>query len=472
MRYHSRRFAGLGVAVVLATSLACNNFLGVDNPSSVNVGNLSDSSYANLLVTGAIGEFQSMYPTVAMYGSVLSDESRSDHVNASYGPIDQRAFTNLNDIDALTYNPLQRTRYAADTVADRFVGYFGAKAGTDLRVARMLALGGYTYMLLGETFCGAPINMSRAYTPQELFQMARPKLDSAVAIATAAKAAGARGVVADSIIGLALVAAARTSLDLGDLAAAGSYAAQVPNSAPTFTEYRVYFIEGIPPQSGMPTNPYWSALGQPLPAQAGANVTGGIQYLAADVWVTVGEAFQGVHDPRMPMSPSRVKAMDNSMQYVANKPASFGGFVRDTGITKTTVDPSTGDTITYKAYVGAPMTPGASIRIASSLEARYIAAEASGGDASTLAFVNAQRSANGQTPSTATSPDSVLADLREQRRREFYLDGHRLGDIRRYETQYGASYFPTGPFPGSTEQYGTQSCFVIPISEVNSNPNL
>jgi hypothetical protein len=391
-------------------------------------------------------------------------------VNASYGPIDQRSFTNLNDIDALTYNPLQRTRYATDTVAARFVGYFGAQAGTDLRLARMLALGGYTYMLLGETFCSAPINLSRAYTPAELFQMARPKLDSAIAIASAAKAAGANGAAADSIMGLALVAAARTALDLGDPATAASYAAGVPDSAPTFSEYRVYYIEGIPPQSGVPTNPFWGALGQPVPAASGTNVSGGVRYLASSVWVTVGEAFQGVHDPRVPMSPTRVKAMDNGMQFVANKPASFGGFVRDTGITQS-VD-SAGTTITYKEYIGTPMTPGASIRIASALEAQYIVAEASGGDGTTLAFVNAQRAANGQPASTASTPDEVLADLREQRRREFYLDGHRLGDLRRYADQAGINFFPTGPFPGSTENYGDNQCFVIPISEVNSNPNL
>lgn len=471
MRFPIKRFAGLGVAVALSASLACNNFLDVQNPNSVNVGNLEDSTYANLLVNGAIGEFQAMYSTVAMYGSVLSDESRSDHVNASYGPIDQRTFTNLNDIDELVYRPLQRTRYAADTVAQRFVGYFGERAGTDLRVARMLALGGYTYMLLGETFCSAPINLSAAHTPEELFQMARPKLDSAITIAMAAKAAGAKAVAADSIIGLALVAAARTSLDLGDKAAAASYANAVPDSAPTFDEFRVYYIEGIPPQSGMPTNPFWSALGQPIPSESGTNTSGGVRYLSADVWVAVGEAFQDVHDPRMPMTPSRVKAMDGRMQYVANKPASFGGFVRDAGALDTTVNAS-GDTVVTTVYVGTPMTPGASIRIASALEARYIAAEAAGGDAATLAFVNEQRAANDQPPSAATTPSAVLADLREQRRREFFLDGHRLGDIRRYAAQYDVSYFPTGQFPGSTEEYGSQQCFVIPISEVNSNPNL
>jgi hypothetical protein len=284
--------------------------------------------------------------------------------------------------------------------------------------------------------------------------MALPKFDSAVTIAAAAKGTGASAASADSILNLALVGAARTSLDLGDPDGAKTYASQV---AAGF-EYRVYYGEGIPPTSGVPTNPWWNALGSPdVPhSAADTNTAAGINYAAGALWVTVGEAFQGIKDPRMPMTPNTVRALDGTKQYVANKPASFGGFVSDPNA------------------IGAPMTPGASIRIASSLEAQYIIAEADGGVQSTLDFVNAQRAANGQPASTAVSPSDILADLRDQRSREFYLDGHRLGDIRRYKAQYGVDYFPSGPYPGSAtgDQYGTRECFVIPISEINSNPNL
>jgi len=93
-----------------------------------------------------------------------------------------------------------------------------------------------------------------------------------------------------------------------------------------------------------------------------------------------------------------------------------------------------------------------------------------GGNAQTLAFVNQQRAAHGQGPSTATTAAAVLADLRDQRRREFYLDGHRLGDLRRYKRTYNVDQFPSGPYyTGGT--YGSVECFPIPIAELNANPN-
>jgi hypothetical protein len=117
------------------------------------------------------------------------------------------------------------------------------------------------------------------------------------------------------------------------------------------------------------------------------------------------------------------------------------------------------------------MTPGASIRVASLLEAQYILAEANGGNAATLTFVNQQRTANGQAalPATTSAADA-LAALRDQRRREFYLDGHRLGDLRRYKRSYNVDQFPTGNYyTGGT--YGTSECFPVPIAELNDNPN-
>ena len=448
MTHATKRIAALGLVAAAGVAAGCNDFLQVDNPSAVNVSSFGDSADANLLVNGVIGQFQSMIGTVAMYGAVLSDEARSSHVNASYGPIDLRTVTNLNDIVSGVYSPIQRARYAGDTVADRLKGYEGAAAaGKDLRVARMLAMSGYSYTLLGETFCSAPINGGASQTPQQLFQAALPRLDEAITIVKAARAAGDSGARSDSILGLAAVAAARTALDLGDKAKAIAYAQQVPAK---FTEYRVYFAEGIPASATLPVNPYYNAEGSPVPSSAtGVNINNGTSYASSALWVTVDTAFIGLSDPRVPMTTARVNAMNGTPQFVPNKSKSFGGYVAPSA--------------TQPA--GAPMTPGASMRVASAIEAQYIIAEANGGVASTLAFVNAQRTANRQPASTAGTPDQILADLRDQRRREFYLDGHRLGDLRRYITQYNTNQFPTGP------NYGDVTCFPLPLSETNSNPN-
>ncbi|HEX5829770.1 MAG TPA: hypothetical protein VFY16_02240, partial [Gemmatimonadaceae bacterium] len=54
-----KRIARLGaVAALLAGAAACSDFLDVQNPGSVDADKLTDEANANLLVAGAIGEFQ------------------------------------------------------------------------------------------------------------------------------------------------------------------------------------------------------------------------------------------------------------------------------------------------------------------------------------------------------------------------------------------------------------------------------
>lgn len=60
------------------------------------------------------------------------------------------------------------------------------------------------------------------------------------------------------------------------------------------------------------------------------------------------------------------------------------------------------------------------MRFASGLEAQYIVAEAQGPTAATLAFVNARR-AVGNEPPVSDTGNQLMADLREQRRRDFFL---------------------------------------------------
>ncbi len=442
----TKRLIGVGAVAAAMATAACSNFLSVENPSSVDVNKLTDSTNAALLVNGVIGQFQGMVANTAMYGGLLADESRSAHVNISFAPVDLRTVANTNDLVNGVYAPIQRTRYAGDSTADRLKGYLGAGASKDLRVARVLALAGYGYVFIAETFCGAPIGGGATQTPQQLFQLAAPRFDEAIAVVRAAKAAGglspAANASADSILNLALVGAARAALDLGDKPKALSYATQVPA---TGFEFRTYYAEGNPPTPGLPVNPYYNAMGVPSTSATSPN---GFAYSSGSLWLVVDTAFIGLKDPRVPTTLSRVAAMNGSAQFVANKPRSFGGYVAPT-----TAQPA-----------GAAMTPGASIRVASSLEAQYIIAEVNG-VAATRAFVNAQRAANGQPVSTATSADAILADLRDQKRREFYLDGHRLGEIRRYKAQYNVDFFPAGA------NYGTVECFPIPFSELNANPN-
>lgn len=456
MTIHYRRLGITLAAALVATTAACGNFLDVTNPSAVDVRKFSDSTDANLLVNGAIGHFQTMIGNTALYGGLLTDESKSAHVNISYNQLDQRDLNSRLDLVELTYDPIQRARFDGDTVANLIAGYDGANAGTDARIARMLTLSGFSSVILGETFCSAPVGGGTPYAPDALFKMSIAKFDSAVTIARAASAAGKNKAAADSIANLALVGAARASLDLGDNAKATSYASQVSSGF----MYTVNYKEGIPTTPGLPVNPFWNAMGSPRDTTAsnGPTINSGTYYAQPALWYAVDTTFLNLKDPRVPTTTARVRSMAaNTSIFVASKPKSFGGYVAPSSLKP----------------AGQAMTPGASIRIASYLEAQYIIAEANGGNAQTLAFVNQQRAANNQPASTASSPNDVLKDLQDQRRREFYLDGHRLGDLRRYIAIQKQDYFPSGPISaGNTTTYSTATCFPIPISELNANPNV
>src|SRR5690606_35877850 len=111
---------------------------------------------------------------------------------------------------------------------------------------------------------------------------------------------------------------------------------------------------------------FWNATGSPELARTGynTNVSGGYNYSNASAWLAVEPYFAELGDPRVPHTPTQVRLMrSGSLAYIPNKPKSFGGYVAPTA----------------DQPGGVAITPGASIRVASGLEAQYIAAEAQGG---------------------------------------------------------------------------------------------
>jgi hypothetical protein len=112
------------------------------------------------------------------------------------------------------------------------------------------------------------------------------------------------------------------------------------------------------------------------------------------------------------------------------------------------------------------------IRVASKLEADYIAAEA-GTTASQLALIAARRTANAKPAYTGgTSANEVLAELLVQKNLDFFLEGQRMGDFRRNPTLIqglpvpGATYFKPGFAP-----IGNQLCIPLPLTETDNNQN-
>jgi hypothetical protein len=77
----------------------------------------------------------------------------------------------------------------------------------------------------------------------------------------------------------------------------------------------------------------------------------------------------------------------------------------------------------------------------------------------------------GQPLLTEVPAGGLQAEVRDQRRRDFFMDGHRLGDLRRYLALYGIDEFPQGTHPDIfIGTYGTATCFIPALDEKQGNP--
>jgi hypothetical protein len=102
------------------------------------------------------------------------------------------------------------------------------------------------------------------------------------------------------------------------------------------------------------------------------------------------------------------------------------------------------------------------IPLASWIEAQFIIAEVEGGSAAVQALNRIR--AHYQLP--AYTGDGNLDDIIEERRRTFWLDGHRLGDMLRYGIPFDQGLSSRG------DAYGGTTCIPMPRNERLSNPNI
>jgi len=114
-------------------------------------------------------------------------------------------------------------------------------------------------------------------------------------------------------------------------------------------------------------------------------------------------------------------------------------------------------------------TQDSPIAMATGVEARLILAEAQGG-ATAVGIINALHARVGlPTTFASTDPAIIKAQIIDERRREFFADGHRSYDILRYNLPLDP---PAGTVHPQGGNYGNERCLPIPDVERNNNPNL
>jgi hypothetical protein len=432
----SRRLALLAFSACVVVAAACSDFLSAENPGAVEEPDVNDPAYITLIANGPQALFQDAIDDVTYWNGQFTDEIFNREVFVEEGQIDRReTYPEMTYLTAFTYNPLQRARFIAEDAARRLRILLEANAEHDVRVARVLAYAGMTYVYLGEMNCVTPIDLGVPKTSAEIFEDAIAHFEDAITVATAtiafqqAQTTPNAGIIAaaDSVMNFARVGAARAALNRNEGTRAVGFASAVPANF----EFRAYYSDNTTAQHHRTYNRL----------QLGFSGT-----------MTNTPFLAKTGDPRLP----RVTTGTQAGKPLS--PPSYSSF--------------------NNTVAGAQFTATMSMRVASGLEAQYIIAEVDGPTAATLAFVESRRAAGLQAPSGLVAGDPAIMDeLREQRSRDFYLDNHRLGDLRRYRAFYGIDLFPRGPYPGSTSGQiyspdADKDCWPLPLSEINGNPNI
>jgi starch-binding outer membrane protein, SusD/RagB family len=426
MRSNRMRLATLTATALAIVTAGCGDITSLkqENPGQLSASTLYVPANAQLLVNGVIADFECAFSRYVVGSGLFADElitaiagtgnydyeRRTLPPNAAYGT-GGCAGTNQNPS---IYSTLSTARGAADTVLARLEEWTDAQVPNRTKLlAQAATYAGFSLTLLAEGMCSAAINVGPEMTPAELFAEARLRFDKAIPAATTAND--------PATLNLALVGRARVLLALNQLPAAAADAARVPAS----------FV------ANMSTDAVNVRRQNVVHAHTAINFFSSVDPSFRDVTIA------GAPDPRVLVTnTTRAGTAPGTVVWTANK---------------------------YPSLT-------APIAIAKYAEAQLIVAEAltAAGDLTgAAAAINAARNTRPGLPAfdpTGLTPAQVKTQIIEERRRELFLEGHRLGDIRRYGLTFSPA--PGAPYPPGGGTYGTQTCFPLPDVERINNPNI
>lgn len=420
---------------LLAASGACGELTSLEQeaPSRVRANDLLVPSNAQLLVTSAISDYECALANYIIAGGLVGDELIDAQLSQQGWDYDRRTI-----VPALTayatvqcggrqvpgiYTPINIARYQGDVILNALEGWTDAEVTnrTDL-IAQAAAHAGYSLILLGEGMCTATIDGGPELSRAQVFVEAEARFSTAITAATTANNS--------AILNMARGGRARARLDQNKTAEARADAALVP--------------------AGFVRNATYSAANARR-----ENLVYGQQFVG--LYSSVDPSFRdltfgGVADPRVTVVQART---------ATNAPQK--GHDGATDIWRTT----------KYATIASP------IPIASYDEAQLIIAEidaAAGtptGTANAVTIINDLHTRAGIPLYAGGTTAEVQAQVREERLRELFLEGQRLGDIVRFNITLspaaGTAFPAKGGVYGSAA--GNQACFPLPDVEKNNNPN-
>ena len=410
----SRGRAAIGATLLLGLGLAAcgdKGLLEVDIPGRVVSESLNNPVLAQTLVNSALGRFECAFSSYVASSGILAGE----FINAS----------NWLDINPWGWRGVELYTNTGSCAAGQ--GSTGLGAYTPLQQARYIAEEA-SRLIEGFDEASVParaekLGLLSAYAGYATLLLGEgfcemafdigPRQTRAQAFQRAEERFSSAVTLAESagnanLRSLALTGRARARLNQGNLQGAASDAALIPEGFRWTAQY---------------------ATVNPGRENRLFNLNRRNRYMSANNFAYADLTLGGEPDPRVPIANSGQRGHDN---------------------------------LTNHWFQQKYNDPAAPITMASWEEAQLILAEARPAEA--VEAINRLRAAQ-DLPAFEGATVSQ-ADLVEERRRQLYLEGHRLNDMLRFSI----------PFPqGSNHKgqlYGPITCMPLPDQELNNNPNL
>lgn len=418
MRTHKRILGSALAAVIALSGAGCDEFLTVTDPDVIEATTVDPVADADAFSRSAYQNLAVAYGAMIVYSAWFTNEARVGDTFPTRNEYGRRIVSTVNGTHSGdVWSPLARTINTAEDVLELLAGV--PDAARNVSIARAALTSGYAVLLTAETFCDGSIptgekdGVIRYGKPMDRDQM----LDIAIARLEQAKSVGAAA-GDPSIARAARVGIARAYLFKGDKASAYAEASTVPADF----SHELTYVDDRSARGRLGNNVWaFSFTRESL--------------VVGPEWRAMADTEK---DPRISYVDGKRLAQDGQLQfYIQQK---------------------------FPAW-------NAPIRLASGLEARYIKAEA-GTMQEQLDLIGERRAANGLPAFSSSDPSAVLTELMDQKGRDFWLEGKRMGDWRRnpnnvkYILQPGNNYYK--PQVGTVSD---QVCWPLPLNETDNNPN-
>jgi len=445
--------------LVLALS-ACEDLLEVDLPGSVTSDALDDAQLAETLVLSAQGDFECGFVDYMRFPGQWFEEfqnSSQSRPDALSGLRSALVAVYADPCDSGTgpiWVTIQLPRQQGQRAYDIISGFDAALVpGKDFLLAKARFYEAYSIQLLGEQFCAVTFDAGPLMTPAQAYDSAVVKFTEAISLADASIAAASRVAEATAVRYGSYVGRARARMYLGDAAGSIADATVVSNaSAAVFNEYLATY-DGNP---GRRRNRIFEI-----------NNTGNAMMPHRDYTnLTINPANGLTFDPATGEHLSGVGVPDPRVVVTIGPEADPRGFTLYRR---------------QRKYWASSNTAGYAVDIpfATWREARLMIAEQD--PAQSVAIINElRRTIRGlpagvsgaallQVPlldATGLTPDQIALAVREERRRELWMQGTQAGD----KTRWGFPAWDAADEYG--QALGAGGCMPLPYLEETSNPNL